>query len=359
MRDKPPPITKVPVRWRLDWEWERPNRYLFVGLAGCGKSNLNEHFAANHRRVLDIFSSRDNESLCWLRKSSPFDDILLFGGDNSVVESSWPYKKVSDLRISDFTSHEAVVTADAFYTSQEVKFASIQQAADLLYLRKSWKQGDIIYLLLRETMSLLYSRISLGQGEKEAKAALLTFLRELRHFGVSFGADSLRWTGIEKELRDLADYTIFKQLGEKGLPADKRWLYTLVRPQTFAHMKPNESIVVSKEGSVAYLKTPLLPYHKQEGVNLLDELGISVSFSEEIEDTTSTRLGDREHESLVRAYLELESMEDTAKKVRRGLATVSRQVAAHNSDFDTLGQCRRCARLGSDLAAKRAQVRAS
>ena len=359
MRGSPPDITKVPVRWRMDWEWGRPRRYLFIGLAESGKSNLNEHFASFHPRIIDIFSSRDNESLCWLRKTSPFDDILLFGGDNSTVESSWPYKKTSDLNISDLTSHEAVITCDAFYSSQQVKFESIQRAADLLYQRKSWRQGDIIYLVIREAMNLLYSRICLGEGEKEAKASLLTFLRELRHFGISFGADALRWTGIEKELRDLADFTVFKQLGEKGLPSDKRWLYTLVRPKVFAHMRPNESVVVKKTGAVAFIKSPLLPYHKEEGVNLLDELEVKVSFSEEIQETSQTRIGDREHELIIRSYLEIESMEATAKKIKRGIATVSRQVAAHNGDIDELGHCRRCARLESDLATIRAQVRPS
>ena len=354
---EPPQITKIPIRWRHDWEWGRPRRYLLLGLAESGKSNLNETFACYHPKKLDIFGSRDNENLLWCRRGSPVDDILLVTGPNTDINCSWDTKRVDDVTIRDIEAHEATVTCDAFHSSQPVKFMSIAKLSDLLYMRKTWRKGDIIYLLLRETMSLLYSRIALGEGEKEAKAALLTFLRELRHFGVSFGADSLRWTGIELELRDLADVTIFKQLGEKGLPKDKRYLYKYIQPKTFAHMRPHEFVGLSKTGAIFYGQSPLLKFHKEEGVDLLRELSIRVTHGEEIVETVQGKIGDREHEHLLRVYLEQESMENAARITGRGQITISRHVRYHNKQIVQTGRCERCARIGSDLTERMVQVR--
>jgi hypothetical protein len=346
------PIAPIGLRWNMPVEWNRPRRYSILGLAESGKSALNEYLAHFHPKIIDIFGSRDNENLCWLRESSPVENPLLVCGDNTDIDSKWPYKHVSELTIQDIDGHDATITCDAFYSDQDTKFQDIQRICDLLYQRKSWDKegGDIIYLVIREAMSLLYSKVSLGVGEKEAKAAILTFLRELRHFGVSFGADSLRWTGIEKEIRDLADYTFFKQIGEVGLPKDKRYIYNYVEPKTFAHMKPWESIVLHKTGALAYVATPLPPWHKQEGINLLQELEIIITNRAVIIEDGPTKIGDREHEQIVREYSKTLSMQTVSDLVHRSKSTISQVVQKHNRTVEKLGQCDACSRIGSDLA---------
>jgi len=354
-----PKIKKIALRWPhlLKWEWDRPRRYLFLGLAESGKSNLNEHFAAHHPKILDLYGSKDNENLCWCRESSPVDDILLVHGDNTSVSASWDTKKVSDVKMRDIERHECTITTDAFYSTDPVKYSGIQTISDNLYNRKSWRKGDIIYLLLRETMNVIYSRLSQGKGEKEAKADLLYFIRELRHFGFSVGYDSLRWTGLEKEIRDLADFMVFKRVGEKGLPRDKRFLYGYVEPKAFAQMNHNEYVLLKSNGAIGYGQSPLLKWHKEEGIDLVKELGIEIDHGEEILETEQGRIGDREHERIIRTYLGNESMELTSKLCHRGLSTVSRHVAYHNDAIAQTGSCPRCTRLGSDLADTHIQVR--
>ena len=349
----------MPIRYpsMLGWEWDRPRRYLFLGLAESGKSNLNEHFSLFHPIKVDLFGSKDNENLLWCRKRSPVDKILLVHGPNTSVSASWDTVRVDDIKMRQIEKYEAVITCDAFYSSDPVKYQSIQSIASKLYDRKSWRKGNIIYLIIRETMNVIYSRITQGMGEKEAKADLLYFIRELRHFGVSVGADTLKWTGVEKELRDLADFMIFKQVGEKGLPADKRYLYRYIEPKSFAHMKANEFVILKKNGAIGYCKSPLLSYHKEEGVDLVKELGIVIDHGEEILETKQGQVGDREHEHIIRTYLENESMEQTSKLCHRGLSTVSRHVAYHNDAIDKVGRCQRCDRLGSDLSDSHIQVR--
>jgi len=337
------------IRYFFDWEWGRPRRYLLLGLPESGKSATNEVFAERHKHILDLYGSKDDENLCWCRKTSPIDDILLIHGDNTSVDASFDTKKISDVTINDLNNYEAVVTCHSFYSSGEMKHNSITKLADQLYDRRSWKQGDIIYLIMRETMNVIYARASQGVGEKEAKADLLYFIRELRHFGFSIGADILRWTGADKELRDLADYMIFKQVGEKGLPKDKRYLYGYIHPVTFAQMKANQFVALRKDGAIAWCNNALPKYHKEEGVDLLVELGIKIEHSEEPVDSTSQQVGDHEHIAIVQAYQSGVSQENVGRKVKRSSSTVNFHVRKHNQEVKQYGVCEMCKRGNGDL----------
>jgi len=337
------------IRYFFDWEWNRPRRYLFLGLPESGKSATNEVFAERHPHIIDIYGSKDNENLCWCRDTSPIDDVLLIHGDNTEVEASFETKRISDVTISDVENYEGIVTCHAFYSSDAMKFSSIQKLADQLYSRLSWRKGDIVYLLMRETMNVIYARTSQGMGEKEAKADLLYFIRELRHFGFSVGADILRWTGADKELRDLSDFMIFKQVGEKGLPREKRYLYNYLHPISFAQMKSHEFVALRKDGAIAYCQNALPRYHKEEGVNLLAELGIRITHSEEPIDSTTQQVGDHEHIKIIQLYHTGISMENVAKTVHRSLSTISRHVAAHNKSIERYGVCQQCKRGDGDL----------
>lgn len=306
-------------------------------------------FAERHKHILDLYGSKDDENLCWCRSKSPIDDILLIHGDNTEVTASFDTKRLSDVKINDINNYEAVVTCHSFYSSDEMKFTSIQKLSDELYGRRSWREGDIVYLIMRETMNVLYARTSQGVGEKEAKADLLYFIRELRHFGFSIGADILRWTGADKELRDLADYMIFKQVGEKGLPSDKRYLYNYIHPVTFAQMKPNQFCGLRKDGAIAWCNNALPKYHKEEGVDLLVELGITVSHAEEPTESTAQQVGDHEHITIVQSYQSGISMENISNQIHRSLSTVSRHVNGHNKSVSKLGFCEACKRGNGDL----------
>jgi len=343
------PIRAQRVRYFFEWEWHRPRRYLLLGIPESGKSALNEAFAEHHPRIMDLYGSRDDENLCWCRDTSPIDDILLIHGDNTSVSASFDAKKVSDFTARDIRNYEGIVTCHSFYSSQKAKLMALQQISDALYGRRSWREGDIVYLLMRETMNVLYTRMSQGLGEKEAKADLLYFIRELRHFGFSIGADILRWTGADKELRDLADYTIFKQIGEKGLPSDKRYLYNYVHPVAFAQMKPHQFVALRKDGAIALGSFKLPRYHKEEGVDLLHELGITIEHSEEPEDSTPQRVGDLEHAAIVQAYESGLSMEKIAKMKHRSSRTIHRQVNYHNEMVVKYKICDKCRRAGGDL----------
>jgi hypothetical protein len=341
------------IRGFYTWEWKRANRYLLLGNANTGKSNLIEVLAYHHPHILDIHGSKDNEGLCWIRKSSGLDDALLICGDNTDLKCSWPVKHASDVTVQDFSEYEIVISAHSFYSGDQAKNKSIENIADQLDKRLSFRSGDIIFMAMRETNNILYSRLNRGVGEKTAKADLLEFIREMRHFGVSIGADMLQWTGTDRSFRDIADYMLFKNVGEKGLPPDKRYLYSFVSPVVFRRLRKDQAIGLKSNGDIAaFTKIPLCPFHKEEGVNLLQELGIEIDHGEDIIDSTSQKVGDKEHLEIIKRYRDVQSTHRVAKSFDppKSSSTINRHIHDHDSELAKYGKCSRCDKIDTELA---------
>ena len=351
--DEQPKITVRPVRWNPSFNgFKRPSVFSICGIKDSGKSMLNEAFALRHPMIIDLMSSKDNESLCWIRDNSPIDDALLIVGDNVDLECSWEYKQISEVTLNDILDHEVTVTCNSFYHNDAEKFLGIQKITNILYNRLGWKIGNLIFIIIRESNSFLYSRTKQGIKMKDAKADFIFFTRELRHFGCSVGIDLLRWTGTDRDLRDNSEFTIFKQIGSKTLPQDKKYLYGYFHPFVFSQMKPWNFVLERMDGSLGWGRCPELPFHKEEGVNLLTELGIEITMGEPIIESTMNKIGDREHEQIVRAYIEMDpkSMGKLAKAKHLSKSTVSHHVSRHNKEIETDKKCSICHRLGSDIS---------
>lgn len=330
-------------------DYKRPGTYLVMGNRGSGKSALIETLAERHDIIIDLYGSKDNENLCWCRKTSPIDDILLIHGENSHIDAPFDTKATNELTLKDLETHEATVTCNAFFSSDKVKFASLEHVTGCVEKRTEWREGHLMFMAFRETMDLVYSKMSSGAGEKDAKANLLYFMRQLRHFGVSVGADMLRWTGIDKEMRDLSEYIIFKKIGWKQLPRDISFVYKYVEPVVFRYMQHNQCVMLQENGNMALGKYDLPKYHKEEGVDLLKEIGITVEHDQELEESTTTKVGDKEHAAMIQLYNEEESMLVVSKKLVRSLSTVSYHVTFHNEQIEEKGYCPRCKKAKGDL----------
>lgn len=338
-------------------QYNRPATYLVMGNRGTGKSSLIEVIAERHSKIIDLYGSKDNENLCWCRKSSPIDDILLIHGENTIVDAPFDTKKTNELTLSDLENYEATVTCNAFFSSDKIKFSSLEHVTNCIEQRTEWKEGNLMFMAFRETMDLLYSKMSQGEGEKDAKANLLYFMRQLRHFGVSVGADMLRWTGIDKEMRDLSEYIIFKKLGWKGLPSDISFVFRYVEPVVFRYMKFDQCVMLQENGNIAVGKYGLPKYHKEEGVDLLKEIGITVEHGEEVIETSDTRVGDKEHAECIRQYVATESMARAGDILGRSKSTISDHVRYHNNQVVKDGACDRCKRADSEHATTVVYVR--
>ena len=348
-------LPKISIKWKRGREkidWRKPRIFLNLGKKDSGKSAFGETCILRYPKIVDLFGSRDNENLCWCRDNSPIDDILLITGENVDLDCSWDTISVDNLTWAKMDKYELITTANAFYHDQDARFASMERIIDQFWSRTEWK--DPVGVQIREASSFLYSRIRQGIRMKDAKADFIYFQREMRHFGYSLIIDTIRWTSIDKEMRDLADYLIIKRVGHQGLPKDIRWLYNWVDPMSLAGLSSKYFLILTERASIGFGMSELPVFHKEEGVDLVKELGIQITKGARVEASTMQQVGDREHLRIIELYSNQEeervSMESIAKTVHRSSATVYRHISKHNNTIENLGVCPTCQKLGSDLA---------
>lgn len=323
--------------------------YLVLGPKDSGKSANLEAIAVQgqHEKIVDLFGSRDNEGLAWCR--SPLDKVLFVIGDTMDVKSSWNTKRVSNLRLSDFQAYDVILSVSSFHPSIDAEFEGMSRIIDLLWGRLSWQRPWM--LMIREASSYLYSRIKKGKRQDEAKADLLYLLREIRHMGFAVGCDTLRWTGVDADMRGPCDYVIIKRVGIEGLPSKLRWLYGRIHP--YSMMNPHQRIfvVISNKGPVGVGTFDLPYWHKKKKENLLELLDIKVERGEAPDYGNEARntVSDFEHVKLVSEYAKVRSMHKVAKRFSRSPATVGQHIRQHDDEVGTLGYCSRCRRVRGEF----------
>lgn len=322
--------------------------WLILGIKGSGKSALIETLALYSDQIIDLFGSRDNENLCWLRDSSPIDDILLVVGDNVDLNCSWPVKRVSELKLKDILDHELTTTCNAFYTNQEQRFIGVGAIIDRLWDRDGY--NSFIDILIREASSFLYSRMKIeGSNMKEAKADFIFMQREMRHLGYSMKIDTIRWTSIDKEMRDLSDYLVVKKTGRNSLPSDIDYLYRYCDPVGFATMRPDR-FVIQSDYPIGLGISGLPKFHKLGGESLIKELDINPEYGEIQELSTAQQVGDQQHADIIRMSINGVSQSNIAAQIHRSSSTVNGHIHRHNREVSKTGECDKCRRVSSELS---------
>lgn len=341
------------VKWKRGYEYvyskfDKALIWLLLGRKGSGKSALLELIGCHYPRIIDLFGSRDNESLCWLKPESPIDDILLVIGDNTDLDCQFNTKRCSDLRFRDLMDYELITTCDAFYSSQEQKFLGVSKIIDQMWLRDGWNQP--IFCGIREASSFLYSRIKLeGINMKSAKADFIYMQREMRHLGFTMGIDTIRWFSVDKEMRDLADYVILKKVGRSGLPSEISYFYNYIKPKQLATLSPDK-FMIQGDYAIGIGKSLLPHFHKDEGESLVRELDLRPEYGEEAIESTAQQVGDKEHEQIIRFIHEGYIYDDISKQTHRSKSTISEHRQKHNQGIERLNYCEYCQRINSDLA---------
>lgn len=339
-------------------DYKKANCNLITGGKETGKSALCEALATHYSeqdkdcKILDFWGSRDNEGLGWCR--SPYKDSILFlTGDSVKVRSRFPTVKVSDFKLSSMKGYKVVVTVSGFYSSDREQNHAIQTVMSVLWRRTSW--SHIWCLILREMANLVYSRLSIGEDQAQAKAYLISVLREMRHMGYALCGDSIKFKSVDADVRVLADYTYIKACGKEGLPDDLDWLYSIFEPFSVMRMPINQFIIVSRKGTVGRGIYDCPPWHKRENENIFKLLNIEVDHEEEPDlNTKGGRINDSEHVEIVRKRFAGQdgkpvSFNKLAVKCERSTATVFKAVLYHNQDIDTKGFCEKCKRMNGKL----------
>jgi len=327
-------------------DWTKVSHHLCCGLRDSGKSALGETLAMHYPQIVDIFGSKDNEGLAWCR--SELDDILLVVGDNCDLDASWNVKRISDLSFHDLNGYEVVITVPSFYSSDGDLYRALMQFTKLFYKRLEWKTTS--FIIIREASNFLYSRISAkGETNKDAKNEFIRFQREMRHFGYTIFVDTIRWTAIDKEMRDLADFCYIKDLGWHGLRgSDVSFLYDYFIPISLSGLTQKAFVLLTRRAAIGVGKADYPSFHKEEGENLLAQFDLSPEFGEEIEYSSPQRVGDFEHAEFIQLYLEMDySIAEVAQRKKRSTATIQNHFNRHNNAIIRKGYCPTCRRINS------------
>ena len=278
-----PKASRIRIRWARGGESLNVNSPLTVfalGVRGGGKSAfleaLAEHYLAKGHSVLDLFGASSGEGLAWLRSPWVKDlglPILLLRGKRSV-SCPWPVKAWEDLELNDFEDYRIIISATPLYSSKEEEFRAAGRVLDLLFNRYGWSK--FVYLLVRESSNLFYSRIKLRMDQLASKAEAVYLVREARHHGLALGMDSQKNSSIDIDFRALLDFIIFKRQGIFSLPADYRWLYGYFDPLWLRNMKLDQFGIISRRGSIGVGLNDFPAWHKREREHIVRTLGIDL-----------------------------------------------------------------------------------
>ena len=328
---------------------KKPVAYETLGRKNAGKSSLSEVLAAHYPKVIDLFGSRDNEGLCWVR--SPFGKQVLFLKGNSVkIDCNCAdIINATDVKVSDFEKYQAVVSCSCFYGDMTEEWHALTKLMSKLWHRSYWTEPWCV--LIREAANLLYSRLALGENQYQAKNYMIYVLREMRHHGYALALDTLRMYSIDADVRALSDFIFIKALGIEGLQAELRWVYKYYKPKSLMKLKPEQFIIVSNCGPLGVGWFDYPSWHKKEHENLIREFDIQITYGQvpHIPGSGSSQVGDYEHLRIIKSRIETgKSMDVLAAELGRSSRTIHKHITLHNNMIRTLGECDTCARVNGE-----------
>jgi hypothetical protein len=406
-------IVKIP---EIDIEWRRFQQYisfrkeatvtLCLGMRGSGKSVLLEVIGLHHLlygKVFDLFGARDAESLCWCKPEfakvwltmhgertvcpecrkeivdyepdnpvtvcsycklefNRFEPrILLLTGNDVEVASKFSSMPIQDVKLSDFKSRDVIVTCYQFFSDDEGFFDGIYAITELLW-KKRIGQTEIWYMLIREGAKLVHSRLG-SKDSNEAKAELVRLMGEARHASLSVGIDTLMFTAIDKQVRNLIDFIFIKRQGILLLPEGLGWLYGRDYYNFFSFMNmPDRAFVLStSRGAVGHGVAGYPSWHKKVKENIFELCGIEYRHKEkENADNNDKRtfgVTNFDHADIIESYQQTKSMATAAKQVVRSPKTVMDHINIHNRSVEKFGECKLCHNANSSLSKTLLDVR--
>jgi len=271
-------------------------------------------------------------------------------------------KSAEAVTLQDFETNDIVISSSPLYHGIDQEFIYAARLTDLLYKRLFHKK--LIYLVCREAANLYYSRLKVSDSQLYAKAQMTYLIREARHMGLALGLDSIRFYAIDIDLRSLSDYLILKSQGIAGLSKDLKWLYRYVNPALMRYMRPEQFVLVTNTGSIGYGDFPEISWHKKERENILQDVGIKVTYGELLKESESKgtfrTVSDKEHMEIVRLYIEENlGFVKIGARIQRSSATTQKHVNVHNTLVHSSGFCSSCRRANGkyyDKAAERGQI---
>lgn len=307
------------------------------GIRGGGKSGLLFNIATHWPKVIGLYGSLDDEILTLLRAHKylrKWEQCLILGPEGVDVTSSWDYKYYGDLTWADMEKYEVIVMPQKIHQQPKTFSLGCEYVASFLLRRPAVK--DYWFLCVTEAANIMWARQSLKNAKlDQAKAYLVWLLRQLRHVGVAIGMDSQYLLALDKEVRNISDYTFLKNLGAFSLPPDLEWVYGYVPPPAIRALYPNEFVATDKFAGVYCGWFRLPPWHKQPKENIYESLGIRWEWGDpelrkfDVAEVNTHQEDMAVHSEIVRAFLEVKTIKGTASKSGHDRDTVRRHLSLH------------------------------
>jgi len=270
-----------------EFDWTKPQRIFVNGIIGAGKSAfleaLAEQYLVRGNNVADLYGSSAGEALAWLRSPWVVDhklSALLIRGDTEISfldGQSFPVKFWKDVTLEDFEKNRIVISTTPLYNSRDEEYNACNQLMRLFDKRIGYSK--FIFALIREAKYLVYARIKFSEGTKSTKASGIDLITQSRHHGLSLGLDAQRSASIDKEIRDLLSYRVFKSMGNMTVSIED-YYFSFWRPPWVARMRPGQFAIISDTGNVGRGYNQFPTWHKRERENLVKALGINIKYSD-------------------------------------------------------------------------------
>jgi len=305
------------------------------GIRGGGKTGLLMNLAAHWGKIIGLYGSLDDEILALLRASKwakHLEKGLILGPSTTSVTSSWSYKNYEDLTFADIESHDVIVLPQKIHSNPNSFSLACEHVSSFL-LRRPYV-SDYWFMMIPEAANIMWARQSLKRAKlDQAKAYLVWLLRQLRHVGVSIGMDSQYLLALDKEVRNISDYTFLKNLGAFSLPNEIDWIYGYAHPPGLRALYPNEFVALDKFGGVYTGWFRLPPWHKTPNENIYESLGIKYDFGDpEMRQFEMPKTQEEDialHTEIIKAYMEVKNIKGTARKTSHDRDTVRTHVEKH------------------------------
>lgn len=266
--------------------------FRILGDQFSGKSALLEaicsQYLNNRSTIYDIFASNDNEGLAWL--DSPYKDkIVLFHGNDIEVTTKPGFPEVKTMKIADLHPQTAP-EGRIFLTSREFYRKSDDDAHfyhALFRLTKRFRERTMFVrpdgskrtdvIAIREADEFLESqRQGQTKAQSDAEAQFAKFHNQMVHHGFALVMDQHRDVDVAKKIRYLANYLMFKNMGNIEIPRPWWPLAGLDPDRMLRKLKPQQFCVVTNKQKVGGGVNDFPPWHIDRGVDLLEKHGIRV-----------------------------------------------------------------------------------
>ena len=302
-------------------------------------------------------NSRDNEGLAWLRSPMYDKRHTLFLKDEAVkIDCNCAdVIDAKDFKVSMFDNYKLIISAAWFYPTHNNELRAIAAFTDKLWWKVAWETP--ICIAVREAASLLSSRHIIGEDQTQAIDSTIRLLREIRHCGFAIALDTLRWFGVDRDVRAVTDYTFIKATGTEGLPQEIHFLYRYWNPFKVQQMNVRDFLVISREGALGTGSFDCPYWHKEERENLLTLFDIKLDYDNEKiaqqqQRNPNAKVVDLEHTRIISLRLDGKSFEAIGKIVERSPHTTHEQVRHHNNLVAMKGTCDKCYRAQYEKADK-------